>query len=312
VTGKDYSVGGAGFLRRTSIIWDGSEGGVIFAVHDPLNVTMENLTIGHHDLGPMNNGADIRQTSSGKPSSVTYDGIFAYGIYMSKPLKQGLEFIDLPQNAVVRGAFVQGNLRLKNCSRATMLFNNSYGGSITIEGSEKKRDGFLGFMTRLAAIVEYTLKVKNNHSVVMSDFYNENSDRHLILEGGPADPEGGVTIQGGKTHLRTQNPVVEIDNYGGLVLLGPNQYYLAPVPAVMVQRGSQPVDLILMGNHFYRTKPELRLFGNGRGTLIGNQGCKNTPKVHDKVLATVAAGLDHLRRLAQIDHELNHYANMLR
>jgi len=312
VTGGDYTIGGAGFLRRTSIVWKGPEGGVIFAVHDPMNVTMENLTIGHHDLGPMNNAADIRQTSSGKPSRMTYDGIFAYGIYQGKPLKQGMEFVDLPQNAVVRGVFVQGNLRLKNCSRATILFNNSYGGSVTIEGPEKERDGFLGFMTRLSTNPAYTLLIKNNHSVVMSDFYNENSDRHIILQGGLSDPKGTVTIQGGKTHLRTQNPVVEIYNYSGRVLLGPNQYYLAPVPAVMTQRGDRPVDLILMGSHFYKTKPEFRLTGNAQLALIGNQGCENSLKISAPVFEKIAAGLDDLRHLGEIDHELNHVVKPFR
>ena len=144
VTGKDYTIGGSGFLRRTSIVWKGPEGGVTFSVHDPMNVTMENLTIGHHDLGPMNNAADIRQTSSGKPSRITYDGIFTYGIYQGKPLKQGMEFVDLPQNAVVRGVFVQGNLRLKNCSRATILFNNSYGGFCHCRRIRKTARWFFG------------------------------------------------------------------------------------------------------------------------------------------------------------------------
>jgi len=306
VTGGDYTAGGAGFLRRTSLVWKGPEGGVIFTVHDPMNVTLENLTIGHHDLGPMNNAADIRQTSSGKPSRMTYDGIFGYGIYQGKPLIQGMEFVDLPQNAVVRGVFVQGNLRLKNCSRATILFNNSYGGSVTIEGSEKQRDGFLGFMTRLSTNPAYTLLIKNNYSIVMSDFYNENSNRHIILEGGTNDPDGSVTIQGGKTHLKTQNPVVQINNYSGRVLLGPNQYYVAPIPAVMTQRGDRSVDLILIANIFYKTKPEFRLTGNARLALIGNQGCKNSPKIPAPVLAKVAAGLDDLRRLGETDYELNH------
>ena len=133
----------------------------------------------------------------------------------------------------------------------------------------------------------------------MSDFYNENSNRHIILEGGTGDPDGSVTIQGGKTHLKTQNPVVEINNYSGRVLLGPNQYYVAPVPAVMTQRGDRPVDLILMGNHFYKTKPEFKLTGNARLALIGNQGCENSPKIPDPVLEKVAAGLDDLRRLGR-------------
>ena len=306
VAGKDYIIGGAGFLRRTNFVWKGPEGGVIFAVHDPMNVTMENLTIGHHDLGPMNNAADIRQTSSGKPSRMIYDGIFVYGMYQRKPLKQGLEFVDLPANAVVLGLHVQGNLKFKNCSRATILFNNSYEGSVTVEGSEKMRDGFLGFMTRLTTFAEYTLKIMDNYSAVMSDFYNESSDRNIILVGSTGDPVGAVTIQGGKTNLKTQNPVVEINNYSGRVLLGPNQYYVTPVKSVMIQHGDRPIDLILMGNHFYKTKPEFNLTKNARLTLIGNQGCKNSPTVPNQVLEKVSAGLDDLRRLGEIDYKLNH------
>ena len=112
----------------------------------------------------------------------------------------------------------------------------------------------------------------------MSDFYKENSDMHVILEGDTGEPDGSVTIQGGKTHLRTRNHLVDIDNYKGRVLLGPDQYYVAPLPAVMAQRGNRPVDLILMGNHFYCTLPEFRLSGNVRATLIGNKGCRNTRK----------------------------------
>ena len=164
----------------------------------------------------------------------------------------------------------------------------------------------MGFMTRLTTISAYTLWVRNNHSVVMSDFYKENSDMHVILGGDTGEPEGSVTIQGGKTHLRTRKNLVDIDNYSGRVMLGPDQYYVAPLPAVIVQRGNRPVDLILIGNHFYRTMPEFRLSGEGRLTLIGNQGCENTKQISDKALANVVAGLDDLRRLGEIDYGLNH------
>ena len=129
---------------------------------------------------------------------------------------------------------------------------------------------------------------------------------HVILEGGSDEPDGGVTIQGGKTHLRTRKNLVDIDNYGGRVMLGPDQYYVAPIPVVIAQRGNRPVDLILIGNHFYRTIPEFRLSKNGSLTLIGNQGCENTRQVSDKALANVVAGLDDLRRLGEIDYGLNH------
>jgi len=66
------------------------------------------------------------------------------------------------------------------------------------------------------------------------------------------------------------------------------------------------MDLMLMGNHFYRTTPEFQISENSRLTLIGNQGVENSSEISDTILAKVAPGLDNLRRLGKIDYELNH------
>ena len=50
VGGEDYYVGGSGF--RSGLRWKGPEGGTMVAVYDPQRITLENLAIGNHDIGP--------------------------------------------------------------------------------------------------------------------------------------------------------------------------------------------------------------------------------------------------------------------
>ena len=78
--------------------------------------------------------------------------------------------------------------------RATVLANCSYEGSVVVEGKDKARDGLLGFQTRLATIVTHGLYLRDNHSIVMSDFYVEQADNGYLFEGAPDDPPGRATI----------------------------------------------------------------------------------------------------------------------
>jgi hypothetical protein len=63
IAGADYYVGGSGF--RTCLCWKGPAGGTMVEVHDPQGITLEDIAIGNHDSGPMNNGIDVLQTSFG-------------------------------------------------------------------------------------------------------------------------------------------------------------------------------------------------------------------------------------------------------
>ncbi|MGA2621399.1 MAG: hypothetical protein ABSF26_27560 [Thermoguttaceae bacterium] len=115
---------------------------------------------------------------------------------------------------------VQGNLRITGGDRALFLFRTSYEGTVTIRGPAASREGIVGFLTRLATQSKPTLRVRDNRSVVMSDFYNEQSDQHMVFEGVPGQPERSVTIQGPKMHMFTQEPVIDIHDYAGRIYYG--------------------------------------------------------------------------------------------
>jgi hypothetical protein len=306
VTGADYAFGGTGF--RTSLVWKGPEGGVLVDVRDAKGVTLEQMNIGSHDAGAMNNSTDVLVTASG-PSLLRLDGVYVYGMYQKHPDRKGLLCKDLPRGAVVHALHVQGNLRFQDSARARVLIGTSYEGAVTVEGKKRERDGFLGFMTRLCTICDHALYVKDNHSVAFSDFYVEQADHHTSLQGGPGDPEGRVTIMGAKTQLPVKNNVVHtIQDYGGQFVFGPDQFYTEPKPAPIVHTGTRPLALILLGCFFYDTPPDFRLAPSATPALVACEGPGADDRVPPGTHERIARALDDLREIGRMDVALNHPA----
>jgi hypothetical protein len=315
VTGANYTVGGSGL--RTRLVWKGAGGGTIIAIHDPDHVTLENIDAGSADAGAMPNKIDIEQTSSGRPSYMTYDNVEVFGTYNKKPDVKGLRFTGLSAGSTVHMRHLVGNIRFTDSARATVLADTSYEGSITVEGKDKHRGGFLGFQMRLTTICTDAVSIRDNHSIVMSDSYVEQADNCYFFQGAKNDPPGRIVIQGAKTNSKA-GPVT-IDNYWGAIFLGHNQYYSTPKPAVIAQSGDRPLVLILAANMFYNTAAEIRHGKNAQVFLIGNEQrglIKGTVMAADggdvrddlaKEGADEAADmLDDLRRLGQLDIRLNH------
>jgi hypothetical protein len=322
ITGKNFFVGGSGWC--TQLVWKGSEGGVMVEVRDAERVTLEGLMIGAHDAGAMNNGIDLHQLGSSNATHVTYDGVFVFGMYQRAPSLKGLRFTDLGKNEVVLMPHVQGNLRFVDCGRATVLANCSYEGSVIVEGKDNARDGILGFQTRLATIVTHGLYLRDNHSIVMSDFYVEQADNGFLFEGAADDPPGRATITGAKfqsfqSNDPAKNNLLDIRNYHGQIAIGPYQFYQDPKRMRVRQDGPEPVHLVLWASSWYGAKPDPQLSSTARLSAVGNEYYGTTPDVEpdvertffqeaptDATLAELSRALDDLRRLGEIDIRLNH------
>ncbi|NQU37990.1 MAG: hypothetical protein HQ526_10410, partial [Actinobacteria bacterium] len=226
----------------------------------------------------MDNGIDILQTGSKSASRVVYDGVFVYGMYQKQPFRKGLVLQGLGPDDVVLMPHVQGNLRLSDCARATILGNCTYEGSMTIDGTATERDGFTGFMTRLATLVTHGVYIRDNHSVVMSDFYIEQANSGYVFEGKAGLPPGRVTVQGAKLHFfppkddPDAGTALGIRNYGGWIFFGPNQFYVTPPDVRVRQSGDNPVHLAIWGNCFYRTSLCPSVTPAATLHLLGNHG----------------------------------------
>jgi hypothetical protein len=245
-------------------------------------------------------------------------------MYQKRPNVKGFHFRGLSEYDKVVTPHVQGNLRLIDSARATVLLNCSYEGSIIVEGRDPRRGGFLGSMTRLATITTHGLYLRDNHSIIMSDFYVEQAMDGIVLEGQAGQPPGRATIQGAKVDFThggkgQDGMVLDSRNYHGEVFFGPNQFY-ASLPRVPIRHtGQAELDLFLWANSFYRTHLEVEPKGRLRVHCIANHGVaiddKNQALSHENraedslpasELHRLVPALDDLRRLGEVDLTLNH------
>jgi hypothetical protein len=133
----------------------------------------------------------------------------------------------------------------------------------------------------------------------MSDFYDEQSSSHLLLEGGAA-AEGAVTITGPKTHLTTKEPIIDIRGYRGRVFYGMNQFYIEPKEPRIVGTGDAAAGLLIAGCFFYNTAPRFELPPGIHLALLGNVGSEDRA-VDEGARAAFAAALDDLRAPGEAD-----------
>lgn len=303
ISGKDYDFGGSGIHSR--IIWHGPKDGVTVHVSDPIHVSVENLNIG--EAGDQGNSADILQTGT-RPSRINYERVWLYGMYQKQPSRKGLVCRDLPRGTEIIGRHVTGNLRFSNCGKASILFNTSYEGAIEAEGKQDvPRIGLLGFMTRLATIEKFGLYVKDSQNIVMSDYYVEQSDQMLSFAGNAGDAPGAVTIQMAKSHTY-KGPVVVSTDYAGRISLGPLMPYPGGVEDALYSfQGTNALDLVIMACQAYGQKPRFEFSLAVRRVFLENTGEGMGPnEIPPGGLSAVAAGLDDLRRLGELDLRLNY------
>ncbi len=317
LTGDDYYFGGQGW--GTMLRWGGPEGGTLLHVGEAHNLTVEYMTFA---TGPdENNAVDILQSGTPGGSAVVYDGLRVFGCYQKQPFRKGLHLVGLGARDQVVINTLQGNLRITNSGDATILGNFTWEGSVTVEGRDTGREGFLGFVTRLSTITTHGLYVRDNHSFVAGDFYNEQSDGMMQLSGAPDLPPGRVVLTGGRSHLWIVPEVPpDFDNYRGEVFLGGKDFsdYRTPEepPHSFRQTGDARLDLYIFGNLFYGSKLEVDQRDSLRLHLIGNSLLPDDRFVHydpvddydEAALAALARAFDDLRRLGELDLRLNHPA----
>ncbi|MHB9025214.1 MAG: glycosyl hydrolase family 28-related protein [Armatimonadota bacterium] len=310
MTGSNYRVGGSGYFTRLK--WAGAAGGTMVAIANPNNVTLENILVGHMEMGAMNNGIDIEQTSTGATSRMTYDSVYVYGKHQKQPETKGVRLNGLGSNCTVVMNLVEGNIRLLDSANATVLGNLTYEGAITVDHASATRTGFLGFMTRLSTLNDYGVYVRDNNNLVMSDWYHEQCDNGAMLSGEEDNPEGRITISAtdadyyGSANAQTMT----IDNYQGKIFYGPSQFYFHPPIQTITQTGARPVNVVLMGGLFYSCS--LAYTGDSSATynFVGNTangtGVAPADNYTSQTLTDISLAVDDLQRLGTLDLSINY------
>ena len=98
--------------------------------------------------------------------------------------------------------------------------------------------------------------------------------------------------------------IYRIDFPNGTFYYGQSQFYIEPKEPRFVSTGTRSARLILAGHFWYDTRPRFELGPAVSRTLLGNREVADAGVDKESVKA-VAAALDDLRRLGQLDHRLS-------
>ena len=329
VTGSDYTIGGSGYA--SIINWKGDSNGVVFAVRDPQDVTLEQLKINAAD----DSVARVQQTSGGGKSTVTYDGIHVESWKLSQDDQVGrnghifstrevraLECLNLPAGATVHIQFFNGTTRYINCGAATILGDFVEDGVVRVNGMASDT-GFLGIQTNIFSGNPCDVVVENSQSLVVGDSYAEQTQRHLRLAGDANSIKlpGHVTMRGVTVQTYDNTPISIENYYGRFTYCGAHFLYKA---VTFDQRGQNPVQIALIGNTFWKYDPTLHLDSGASLTMLQNavsfqdvqDPLQIVPKKIDRQsnqintispeMPGVADALDDFRELGAMDMKINY------
>jgi hypothetical protein len=302
VTGADYIIAGTGY--HTEFVWAGPQGGTVFHVEDPQNVTLSHFQILTHSVP--RNMLCILQSSAGKPSSITYDGIMAgsHGdLYRADSGTQvrGIEFRGLGANCQVHVKRVNGSGAFIDSTAANILLRYWDGGPIVVANPGKTpRTGFLG---GLNANVGGELVVQDSSDLVFTEFYKEQGKSGFIqLYGKPDDSPGRVTLGAARLHLWKESPYfAQIDGYRGQLTYAHAHVTFDKSPEAyrIEQKSPSPFTLALLTHDNFGF--DLHLDSSAKLVRAANRGVDDL--MPPDGLAAIGIALDHWRLLGQKDVE---------
>ncbi len=334
ISGRDYTLGGAGmgWQAGTVVAWGGPRPAAgqevaLFHVRNADHVTLEGFvaatpSLYYEDIGVVS----VLHEASDAPSLVTYDDVGGF-----------TQFRGLGRNDKVYLRMLGGIVDFDNCQQATILAEQIYPSrhpqskrfdtTLRVRGKDRAlpRDGFLGIMTMFNAGNPYDIKIEDSQSLVISDYYTEQTWRVLLLEGNAGDTPGRVTILAHKFHGEHVDDLVNVRNYRGSLYLSASPLPQVPIadpaeaakaaggtmagvkvkmaPFVFSHTGANPIDIMLVGCTYETGKPVLNKEA-GANFILANDTL-GSMTLSDDEKQRIAAALDHLRQLGEVDLEFS-------
>ena len=318
----NYSVLGGGY--QTKFVWSlrskdtpaeqavfsvQGGGGGLKLMHFQVVGTGSGIKIAHDGDGAGETGG-----AAPSPRLTTYDGVFT----TDQPggwFSSGVVVRNLPAGDCVHFVHLDGNLAVQDSSEGTVFANFFIQGSLNIsaprgtpqhagaEVSEEEPHPSVGIAT-MVGLTDHDLNVKDDLSVVITDFYSEQiKTGHITLSGasnpntaaiagtgvaagsrgGAAAAEasstkgskvpGRVTIAAAKSQCYTPYELT-VDNYFGTIVYANSFFFEGPRPAI-TQTGDAEVNITLLGNAFWGDNSSalawhLGAGAAGRNSAVGN------------------------------------------
>ena len=331
ITGNDYCVAGAGCCWQTGtlVAWGGprpEEGGevAVFRVKNARNVSLEGFRIGTPSLYFDDPGVvSVLHEASESPSFVHYDDVGGFGLF------RGLAAHDR-----VRIGIFGGILEFDSCGRGTVVVDQfhpsrhpdskKFQTTLLVKGRDQavKKDGLVGFMTFYNSLNPFDVTVQDSQSLVVSDYYTEQTWRVLLLEGQPGDTPGRVTMLAHKFHGEHVDDLVNVKNYRGELFLSASPLPQVPVtdpeeakkasggtmagvkvktvPVVFTHEGDNPFAAVLASSIF-GGPPVIRAGSAATVAVTTSEGGPTPVELTPEAKQLIISALDDLRRLGKAD-----------
>lgn len=249
-TGSQYQVEGTGW--HSQIIMHGKSSDPTLHIINP-----DGARVRHLALGRSHEGISLLQSGS-KAGSIHYHNLFGYHDDHAK--KNIMVFESLPNGSQVLAGHLDGRLTIRNSSAANILLGFLLSRQLIVEGTSPQT-GRLGILSRVSAIEDYPLIIRDNQSLIMTDWYNEQS-KHLALIQGNNRITGKVIIDHTKAES-THNTSVKIDSYNGLIASIGGIFGGArdKSPRYFKIQNGEKTHLILAANTFWHEQPVIEAQG---------------------------------------------------
>lgn len=299
VDDASFWMGGTGW--DTQIVRSGFGKGPVLSVHNPKALLLEHLRVGGAP-----GSISIEQTGD-EAGSVFYRGI--YGYHDAETANQAIRFKDLPAGTLVQSDHIDGRLKIEGSSAAHFLFGFAASVSVDVGGTAAP-GGFLGFLFRVSALSDFPLEVSDNQSVVMSDWYNEQTG-HLFKATGKGFGTGRITLDFSRA-ASTKPVFAYLDAFRGRVSVIGGGFGFPDdrvAPSVSVS-SPEETSVTLMANSSWNEGLQLAppgvagYLGSNVVTGIKLNPFKKAPESVENPGAAVAA-LDDLRELGAMDVRYN-------
>jgi hypothetical protein len=301
IADADYLVGGTGW--HSQIVASARGVDPVVSIVDP-----QGLVIEHLGGGGVPGTATFEQRGTA-PGSVLYRGIYAFD--SDEEAQQSIRMLGLPAGMLVLSDHLDGRLEIRDSAAATLLLGFAASVRLTVGGAAAPT-GLIGLLTRASALEIYPLEVEDNQTLVVSDWYNEQTP-FLFRASGPGAWAGSITLDLSRAEAR-EPTFARVDGYRGRVVVmggvfGVPEDDFAPTMQVA---GSVKPSVGLMVSSFWNSGPRFSparpsdlLLQNSITTVDGSGTLRSADKATPEAMATASAALDDLRALSDADLRYN-------
>jgi hypothetical protein len=335
ITGSDYCVAGAGCCWQTGtrVAWGGpppEEGGetAVVRVKNARGVSLEGFRVGTpSDYFDDPGVVSILHEASDAPSFVHYDDVGGFGRF------RGLG----PHDRVRIGIF-GGILEFDSCGRGTVVVDQfhpsrhpnskKFQTTLLVKGRDQAvpKDGLVGFMTFYNSQNPFDVTVQDSQSLVVSDYYTEQTWRVLLMKGNQGDTPGRVTLLAHKFHGEHVDDLVNVKNYRGELFLSASPLPQVPitdpeeakkasggtmsgvkvktVPVVFAHEGDNPFAAVFASSMFEGGPPVIRVGPAVTVAVTTSVGGPTPGELTPVAKQLIVSALDDLRRLGKADLEV--------